>query len=90
VLLPEKSHTIQYLPGPGARGLETTLEVGVFLLEPIDSLRIHFRSPGSSIDRLHSRLGLLRATPKRRELVAKMFYKLLQFFKRCDIRTFAV
>jgi hypothetical protein len=90
MLLTKESHTIQYLPRSGAGGLEAPLQVGVFLLEPIHSFGIHFRAARSCIDRLHSRLGLLRATPERRELIAKMFYQLLQFFKRCDIRTFAV
>ena len=90
MLLAKESHAIQYLPGSGAGRLEPPLEVSVFLLEPVHSLGIHFRPARRGIDRLHSRLGLLRATPERRELIAKMFYQLLQFFKRCDVRTFAV
>lgn len=90
MLLPEESHAIQYLPRSGASGFETSFEVGVFLLKLIDSFRIHSRTARCRIDRFHPRLRGLRATPERRELIAKVFYKLLQFFKRSDIRTFAV
>lgn len=74
MLLPEESHAIQYLPRSCARGFETSFEIGVFFLELIDSFGVHSRTARRRIDGFDPRLRGLRATPERRELIAKVFY----------------
>jgi hypothetical protein len=77
VLLPQESHTIQYLPGSGASGLETALEVGVLRFESLDPFRRGARRPGRSLERLYTRFRLKRAAAKCGKLVAEMADELL-------------
>ena len=90
MLLAEKSHTIQYLPRPGACRLQAALEVRVFLLQTIYSFRIYPCAAGCGVDRLDARLGRECATPECRELIPEMSNELMQLLERFDVRTFAV
>jgi hypothetical protein len=77
VLLPQESHTIQYLPRSGASRFEPSLEIGVFRFESLDPLRCCARGAWRSLERLYTRLRLKRAAAKCRELVTKMPDELL-------------
>ena len=90
MLLSEKSHAIQYLPGSRAGRFEPSLEIGILLLETIHPFRIHSRPSGRRIDRLDAGFRRKSATPESRKLIAKMSDELIQLLKRFDVRTFAV
>ena len=77
MLLPQKSHTIQYLPRSGTSRFESPYEIGIFRLESLDPLRRSPRRARRSLERLYSRFRLKRATAKCRELVTKMPDELL-------------
>ena len=90
MLLPQETHAIEYLASPGARGFEPTLEIGIFLLELLNSLGIQLGAPGGRVERLHTRLRMKRALPEGRELIPQMSHELVQLVKRFDVRSFAV
>ena len=90
MLLPEKPHTIQYLPRSGARRLEASLEICVLSLESLDPLRRRARRAGRSFQRLYSCFCLKRSTAECRKLVTEMTDKLLKLVKCLQIRTIAV
>ena len=90
MLLTEETHAVEYLPRPDSCRLESAFQIFIFLLELLDSFRVHSRSSGSGVDRLEARLRLESAAAERRELVAKVADELMELVKGFDVRTFAV
>lgn len=89
MLLSQKPHAIQYLPRSGTCRLQAALEIRIFFLQSVDSLRIDASSPGCRVDCFNARFCLESATPESRELITKMPNELMQLLECFDVRTFA-
>jgi hypothetical protein len=88
MLLPQKSHAIQNLPGSGAGRVEALSQICVFALEFFDAFGVELRATRSRIDRFHSRFGLERPAPEARELVTQMPDEPLELLECFYVRTF--
>ncbi len=90
MLLSQEADTIEHLAGSAPRRLEAFLQVGILELEPVESFRSHTCGPGRGIDCLDPRLGLKRAPPETRKLIAEVSDKLLELGEGYFVRPFVV
>jgi hypothetical protein len=90
VLLPQESDPVEDLLRPLPCGIQALPEVGILLLELIDSFRAHARPACCYLHCLHTRLGLKGAPPETCQLVAEVADELLKLGKCRSFRTFAV
>jgi hypothetical protein len=90
MLLPQKANAIEYLARSRPSRLQTLLQLGVFSLQLLHSLRAYSRTARGRVDRLHSRLRLKRAAAETRQLVSKVSNELLELAERRCVRTFVV
>jgi hypothetical protein len=90
VLLAEKSHPVENLPGPGPGGLESLPQVGILALKLLQPLRGNARRASRRIDCLYTRLRLKRPATESSELVTEVPHELLQLGESFFFRTFVV
>ncbi len=90
MLLPQEPDAFEQLPRSAPRSFEALLQVGVLELEPVEPFRCHPRGTRRRIDRLDSSLGLKRAPPEARKLVAEVTDELLELGERFFVRPFVV
>ena len=90
MLLAEKSHALEYLPGPGPGGFESLPQVCILALELLQPLRGNACRASRCIDCLYTRLRLKRPATKSSELVTEVPHELLQLGECFFFRTFVV
>lgn len=90
MLLPEKTNSVQNLPGSRAGCFKPLAKLCIFQLETLDSLRGDLRAATGSFHGFHASLGLKCTATEARELVAKVTNELLKLEKRFDVRTIVV
>jgi hypothetical protein len=90
MLLAKETDTLENLARTLPRHVEPLPEVGILLLQLVETLGTHVSLARRAIDCLDPRFRLKRTTPEVRKLFTEMPDELLQLVESFDVRTFAV